>query len=546
MATAHTDYDPTHATKRRVKAQPPAQVDVAIIGAGLGGLMAGAKLSQEGMKVAVFDQHYVAGGCCTMFSRGGPRSRRNFDIGLHYIGDCQPDGAIPQMLQSLGIEDMVYEPLDPDGFDTLVFPDLEFRIPVGRAAYRQRLLDTFPEDKRGIDRYIRFLDEVETMMGLMAAKPSRWQMAWTAVTQGRMVSRHMQSTLADVLDQCTQNPALRAVIAGQSGDYGLPPSQVSALLHAGLVNHYFSGAYYPRGGGQVIADKLAQKIEAEGGSVHLRRGIESILVEGGRAVGVRTEMYKGQQFEVRAEQVISNADLPRTLTELMPQDQQTAVQSWPHAANDMKMAAALFICCLNVKGDMRSRGMRNANYWQFDGYDMEGFYAATDLRPRGCYITAATLKDPHTPHHAPAGEDSVEVMTVLPGDPSLWGAEADQIDNWKYKKSATYQAHKERIQDDLIARLDRLFPGSAANVSFAESATPLSHGRYTRATAGTGYGLAATPDQFMGARPGYSGPIPGLFLAGASTRAGHGVVGSMRSGEACARRVLKTRAMADA
>ena len=41
----------------------------------------------------------------------------------------------------------------------------------------------------------------------------------------------------------------------------LPPSQVAAVLHAGLSNHYFHGAYYPRGGGQAISDLLADEIE---------------------------------------------------------------------------------------------------------------------------------------------------------------------------------------------------------------------------------------------------------------------------------------------
>ena len=49
-----------------------------------------------------------------------------------------------------------------------------------------------------------------------------------------------------------------------------------------------------------------------------------------------------------------------------------------------------------------------------------------------------------------------------------------------------------RIEDDMIARLDRLFPGTASRIVFRETATPVSHMRYTGATDGTGYGLAAT------------------------------------------------------
>ena len=86
---------PTAQTKARVAAPVPERVDVAIVGAGLGGLMTAARLVRAGRSVALFDGHYVAGGCATMFARGPADRRVAFDIGLHYIGDCGPGGRIP-------------------------------------------------------------------------------------------------------------------------------------------------------------------------------------------------------------------------------------------------------------------------------------------------------------------------------------------------------------------------------------------------------------------------------------------------------------------
>ena len=98
---------------------------------------------------------------------------------------------------------------------------------------------------------------------------------------------------------------------------------------------------------------------------------------------------------------------------------------------------------------------------------------------------------------------------------------------------------KQRIEDELVSRLERQFPGTAARICYRESATPLSHSRFTRASDGSGYGLAATPDQFLDKRPGYRGPIDGLYLCGASTRAGHGIAGAMMSGLKAAQRILR-------
>src|SRR6185369_8312193 len=91
-------------TRRRAHAKLPSRVDVAIIGSGLGGLVAAANLAQRGLSVALFEAHYTAGGCATQFERGPKRARYHFDVGLHYVGDCGPDGQIPRLLREVGVD----------------------------------------------------------------------------------------------------------------------------------------------------------------------------------------------------------------------------------------------------------------------------------------------------------------------------------------------------------------------------------------------------------------------------------------------------------
>jgi len=234
---------PTVETLRRSEQAVPESVDVALVGAGPSSLMAAAYLAKSGLSTAVFDSHYVAGGCATQFARGSRSKRYLFDVGVHYLGDCGPGGLFRRLLDPLEI-DVEFVPMDPDGFDTLIFPDFEFRIPVGLERFRQRLHEQFPKEGRGIDRYVRFLSEIEILGDKLQATRGKQTVGflWDVVTRGRMVLRYQNLTLAALLDSCTDNVQLRAVLAGQHGDYGLPPSQASAVLHAGLSMHS------PRGG----------------------------------------------------------------------------------------------------------------------------------------------------------------------------------------------------------------------------------------------------------------------------------------------------------
>ena len=212
---------------RRAHVAVAESVDVAVVGAGLGGLVAAAQLARRGLRVAVFEQHYVAGGCATQFSRGPKRARYHFDVGLHYIGDCGPDGAIPRILREVGVE-LAYEPMDPDGFDTLVFPGLRFRIPSDVERYRARLKETFPHESRAIDRYVRLLRATMKASRILDRRDGRMSLGavFAMALDGMRVAGIQGKTIGQVLDACgARDPRLRAVLLGQSGDYGLPPAR---------------------------------------------------------------------------------------------------------------------------------------------------------------------------------------------------------------------------------------------------------------------------------------------------------------------------------
>ena len=73
--------------------------DVAIIGAGIGGLVCGCYLAKAGMKVLIAEQHHKPGGYCTSFTRKG----FTFDAAAHSFGSYRKEGNMYKVIQELDL-----------------------------------------------------------------------------------------------------------------------------------------------------------------------------------------------------------------------------------------------------------------------------------------------------------------------------------------------------------------------------------------------------------------------------------------------------------
>lgn len=517
--------------------------DAIVIGAGIGGLTTAAMLARRGLSVLVLEMHYELGGCATVFDRVGKGQGYQFDVGLHYIGDCEPGGLIPRILDAAGVDHIDFLEQDPDGFDTLHFPDLEFKVPRGIERYRARLKECFPQEARGIDRYIQLLYQVWTLMGI-GAVPLRHLHRLPGCL---MALRHTGSTLAQFLDTCTRDPALRAVLCGQLGVYHQPPSRASLMGHAGVTMHFLQGSFYPAGGGAVLSDRLAEVVEGHGGKILLRAKAQRILVEGGRVVGVSFKSPLLGERTARAPVIVSNADLKHTLLELV--EGGVLPPKLVTRTRNFEMSPAMGVVYLGVRRDFRAEQARNTNLRIYPSYDLEHVYKDASAgrfsqRPH-VFVGNASLKDPGNPEVAPPGVFNLQLMSLAPSQYESWGVTEASFRDGSYRRSAQYREIKQQFAESLIRESERVLPGLGGQIVFQEVSTPLTVMRYTGASNGTSYGMSLVPWQFLHHRPTAKTPVKGLFLCGASLRTGHGIFGAMTSGVEAASAVLGSKVKGD-
>jgi phytoene dehydrogenase-like protein len=505
--------------------------DAIVVGAGQGGLTCAAYLAVAGgMRVLVLERNAVAGGSAQVFRR---RGRYEFDVGTHYIADCGPDGLVRRMYSALGLDDRIsFRQLDPDRIDRIVLPSVTVDMPLGWAAYRERLVAALPAEADGIRRFVDTCARVHastrdavlggTALGVPPAGP---------VAPQRGVGG---ATLGQLMRDCGLSAQARTVLAAQAGNYGLGPEAVSAKAHATMLGDYLLGAYYPAGGGQMMAATLVEALEAYGGELRTRTEVAEVVVRDGRAAGVGTTA--GELLD--APVVVSNGDYRQTMLRLVAADHLPAAAV--SRARRATMALPWVTLYLAVEPGALQAPVHNV--WWYETEDIDGLFAELDRGefavPRFAFISSGSAKagPPRTPAREP--HHTLEVMTLCPPRYPPWSGAGTDPAGYGYRNDPGYLAEKERLDAALLELATRAVGPLRGRLLHRELATPLTHTRFTLSTGGTPYGLAATPRQFDALRPDHRTALPGLYLVGSSSRSGHGIAAVMTGGLRCAGLIL--------
>ena len=496
------------------------EFDTIVIGSGMGGMTTAAVLSRFGHKVLLLEQAQEIGGLTHSFSRAG----FTWDVGLHYCGLFGHDQEPGRLLDWLSDGAIEFHSLGTV-YDTLHFPD-GFEIPVARPAeaYKAELRERFPENAAEIDAYFDALRSATNAARAVSIersmpKPIR---SIHRLWKNRQIEEWCGRTTGDVIAEFISDPKLAAILSAQWGTFGGRPDKASFGIHAMIMSHYLDGAGYPVGGGAAISKGLVPVIEAAGGVAQAGTPVSEIVIQGGRAVGVRTAA--GEEF--RAPVIVSAIGAGETVKRLLPTE--CSQQNWAGEIANFEPAVCHFEVFLGFEGDIAKYGATRSNHWFYESWDTNnGIWSSVDSPIPMMFVNFPSLKDPaHDP--GPRQRHTGEFMTL-----ASWSAVKKFAGGGAKEHAAEWAASKKKVKTKMMAFFEARFPALAPLVVYHELGTPLATAAFTAHEKGGFYGVEGTPRRMLTDSLCARTPVPGLFLSGQDILT-PGIAGAFMAGILCA------------
>jgi phytoene dehydrogenase-like protein len=520
--------------------------DAVIVGGGHNGLTAAAYLQRNGLRTCVLEARDVLGGACVTEELwpGHRVSRASYVVSMLQ----------PKVVADLQLKDFGYDPipLDPpfatfaaDG-KPILFPNDDARLHAEIARVSPKDADAMPGFNALLERAAGFLRPI--MLRPPPALGSRHpgdvfellREAGRAAGLGRRdlqeLFRIMTGSVGDLLDDHFETDALKGAYAssGVVGVWAGPrtPGTAYNLLHHELGElDGVGGAWgHVRGGMGAISESLAGSARAAGAVIRTGAPVKSIDVDGGAVRGVT--LHDGE--EVHARLVLSGAHPRRTVLDLVgaehfPDDVAADMRRYKTRGGSVKINAVL------------------SEPPRFEGLPADVgaalMHASLSISPSIDHLEHAWQD---ATRGKPAETPYIEVEVPTATDPSLTDDGATVLtmftqygpwsaDDWK---DGDREAYAKRCFD-MLAQYAPNVPGA---IEHFEVLAPPDLERIFGLEGGSIFQGEQGLDQMAFMRPcpelsRYATPVDGLYLCGAGTHPGGGVIAA--SGHNAAHRVLR-------
>ncbi|OKH23142.1 beta-carotene ketolase CrtO [Chroogloeocystis siderophila] len=535
--------------------------DVVIIGAGHNGLVCAAYLLKAGYSVLLLEKRSLPGGAATT-EESLPQEAPGFKFNL-----CAIDHEfihLGPVVEELELEKYGLEYLECDPVVFCPHPDGKYFL--GHKSLEKTCAEIARYSERDAKKYAEYTDYWQRALGAMIPMFNAPPKSVIDILGNYDIKkirdlfsvigapsktldfiRTMLTSAEDLLNEWFDSEFLKAPLARLAAELGAPPSQKTIAVGAIMMAmRHDPGMARPRGGTGALVQALLNLVKSKGGVVLCDSHVEKILVDNGKAVGVR--VAGGQEYRAN-KGVISNIDAKRVFLQLV--DKSDIDQVEPHLRERLERRI------VNNNETILKIDLALDEVPRFERFDHKEEYligsvliadsvSHVEKAHSECtlgkipdddpsmYLVVPTVRDPSM---APPGKHTAWIEFFAPYQ--IAGAEGTGLNGTGWTDEL-----KNKVADRVIDKLADYAPNVKNAIIARQVESPAELGKRLGAYKGNYYHVDMTLDQMVFFRPlpeiaNYRTPIDNLYLTGAGTHPGGSISGM--PGRNCARVFLQTQ-----
>lgn len=449
--------------------------DAIVIGAGLGGLTASAKLVKAGQKVLIIESHDKVGGYASCFKR----KKYTFDSSVHVIPGDFEGSSYHDFYNEFQLEKNIPF-IKTNNFFRLYHDNEYFDMPDNIDLAINELSSRYPKEIDSIKTYFKKMREIHLhFVSFMNRKPfvSATSPFFNVIYPE--YSQFWNISIGTYLDAIFESPALKMDLIANLAFYHHLPYEMSFMqFMLAQCAYYIGGCYYIEGGSQTFSDFLKNYIEKNGSTILLKHTVKSLIVENEKITSV--EFYRNSRpnelLFANATNILANAPMPYVYSNLLTEfkdknNNQKTIQEMGESIS----AKIIFFGAKKSLNDLGINSYMNI-FLNSQKHSQNLFQFENSIGLTNCDAINSKM--------SPEGYYTFHTMQV------------DSYKDWSTLDKETYKLKKEVVYNHSLKILEDHIPGISSIIDFHEVGSPMTFTRYTNNPNGTIYGFSPSADAF--------------------------------------------------